>query len=74
MKPAEYTESRIVICDTPYRVKNLKGTHSDPGILQTGRVVWAKKSDEEQGPEEQITVYAEGAGLVEVEARLLRPH
>lgn len=62
MKPAEYNESRIVTEDTPYHVEDLKGTHSDPGMLHLGRVVWAKKSPEGQTPEQRVSVYAEELG------------
>ncbi len=75
VKPVEYCESCIVTEDTPYHVEggDLKGTHSDTGILHLGRVVWIRKNPERQGPEQQVSVYAEGVGLVSVEARFLRP-
>ncbi len=73
MKPVEYCESRIVTEDTPYQVEDLKGTHSDSGILHLGRVVWVRKSFEEQRPEQYISVYAEGVGLVKLQSRFIRP-
>jgi len=73
VKPAEYSESRIVTEDAPYHVEDLKGTHSDPGMLHLGRVVWGKKSPEGQSPEQRVSVYAEGVGLVSLESRFLRP-
>ncbi len=71
MKPAEYSESRIVTEDAPYHVEDLKGTHSDPGMLHLGRVVWGKKSPEGQSPEQRVSVYAEGVGLVSLESERL---
>ncbi len=68
MKPAEYSESRIVTQDTPYRVGSLKGTHSDSGTLHLGRVVWVKKSPEAQSPQQHRSAYVEGIGLVSVDA------
>ncbi len=73
MKPAEYSETRIVTQDTPYRVEALKGTHAGSGILHLGRVVWTKKSPEEPNLERRILAYAECIGIISVEARLLRP-
>ena len=73
MIPADYTEQRVVTQDVPYHVEGLKGTHADDGTLHLGRVVWVKKGTEAQNPDQRVSVYAEGAGLVSVESRFLRP-
>ncbi len=72
--PAEYSEPRVVIQDTPYEAEALKGTHADHGTLHLGRVVWVKKGTEAQSTDQRITVYAEGVGLVTLESRLLGSH
>jgi len=75
VKPVEYCESCIITEDTPYQVEgsDLKGTHSGTGVLNLGRVVWTKKNPKEPGPEQHVSVYAEGVGLVSLESRFLRP-
>ena len=74
MKPIEYRRSCIITGETSYQVQQgePQGTHSAVGVLQIGRVVWAR-SCEEYAPGQQISVYAEGVGVVRVESRLLRP-
>jgi len=71
VKPGDYRESRIVTEDTHYQVEDLEGTHSDSGTLHVMRVVWVRKSPEGQRPDQCISVYAEGVGLVTLEARFL---
>lgn len=45
--------------------------HSPSGTLKIGRVVWSK-NPQEQVPEQRISVYVEGIGLVLMASRLLR--
>ena len=72
MKPVEYCETCIVTEDTHYEVDDLKGTHSGSGTLHLGRVVWRKKSSPEQAPNQRVSVYAEGVGLVSLDPHCLR--
>ena len=73
MIPAEYSEERVLSQDIPYQVEGLKGTHAANGILHLGRIVWVRKGTEEQSPDQHVSAYADGVGLVSLESRFLEP-
>ncbi len=74
-KPQEYREQRTIVRDTPYQVSEEfpKGPQAGSGMLATGRVVWIENAAELAADEAQVQAFAEGIGVVSVEAESVRP-
>ena len=73
-KPMEYREQRTILHDTRYQVDNhfTKGPQAGSGILTTGRVVWIENENALPAEVSTVTAFAEGIGVVSVEARSLK--
>lgn len=73
-KPTEYREQRTILHDTHYEVDEhfTKGPHAGSGTLTTGRVVWIENAAGFPAEDSTVTAFAEGIGVVAVEARNLR--
>ena len=72
-KPQEYREQRIVSQDTQYRADThfAHGPQASSGVLSTGRVVWIKAAEETSTDGSKVPAYAEGIGIVALEAQAL---
>ena len=72
-KPHEFREQRIVSHDTQYQADShyAQGPQASSGVLSTGRVVWVKPSEAAPTPESVVSAYAEGIGIVALEAQSL---
>lgn len=74
LKPHEYREQYVVTKDMPYLKKDGRQSGPQPtsGFLHTGRVVYlspeARKSEEDR----EIAAYADGIGLLLLNARWLK--
>ena len=75
MKPNDYRQPYTITREVPYQVQegDLKGTHSSSGSLGVGRVVWVREMPKDDEPKQRLLVYAEGVGIVTIEAHFLRP-
>ena len=73
-KPQEFQEQTTIRHETPYQVDASypKGTQAGAGVLGTGRVVWTKKPDENAVQEEKAKAFADGIGVISVQAASLR--
>ena len=73
-KPMEYREQRTILHDTHYEVDGQfgKGPQAGSGTLTTGRVVWIENAAGLPAEASTVTAFAEGIGVVAVEARSLR--
>ena len=73
-KPMEYREQRTILHDTHYQVDShfTKGPQAGSGILTTGRVVWIENASTLPVEQSTVTAFAEGIGVVSVEARSLQ--
>lgn len=73
-KPMAYQEQRTILHDTHYKVDDhfTKGPQAGSGILTTGRVVWIESAREAPVEDTTVTAFAEGIGVVSVEARSLK--
>lgn len=74
MKPNDFRQPFTIAQEVPYRVQegDLKGTHSSSGSLAIGRVVWVREMPKDDEPDQRVLVYAEGVGVVSIEAHFLR--
>jgi hypothetical protein len=74
-KPDEYKEERVIQHDTPYKADDRfpMGPQSGVGVLTVGRVVWTEESIDASERDETVTAFAEGVGVIHVEAQSLRP-
>lgn len=73
-KPQEFKEQRIIRSETPYQVDEqfAKGPYAGTGVLTVGRVVWTRNGLSIPESDAKISAFAEGVGVVSVEARSLR--
>ena len=73
-KPQEFKEQRIIRSETPYQVDEqfAKGPQAGIGVLTPGRVVWTRQGQNLAENEATVSAFAEGVGVVSVEARSLR--
>ncbi len=73
-KPMEYREQRTILHDTHYHVDDhlTKGPQAGSGVLTTGRVVWIENEKTLPAEASTVTAFAEGIGVVSVEARSLK--
>ena len=73
-KPMEYRAQRTILHDTHNQVDDhfTKGPQAGAGILTTGRVVWIENEKALPGEASTVTAFAEGIGVVSVEARSLK--
>ena len=74
-KPNEYKLEYVAVQDVPYRTPDpsAKGTHADHGVCHEGRVVWLAKEIPASTSESEVSAWVEGAGIVAVKTRFLRP-
>jgi len=74
-KPNEYKIEYVAVQDVLYRTPDpsAKGTHADQGVCHVGRVVWLAKEIPASTSESEVSAWVEGAGIVAVKARFLRP-
>ena len=74
-QPKEFQHEYIVLEDTPYTVadNSLKGTHSSEGMFSKGRVIWLREKLRPAFPEQSVSAYADGAGVVIIDAHYLKP-
>jgi hypothetical protein len=72
-KPQEYKEERVIQRDTPYKADDRfpMGPQCGSGVLAVGRVVWTE-GIESSDSDQAVIAFAEGVGVVSVEARSLR--
>jgi hypothetical protein len=75
MHPNEFRHEYVVLADTRFTVPDLllKGTHSSEGMLEKGRVIWLRDKLRPDFPEHEVSAYADGAGVVIVDAQHLKP-
>lgn len=73
-KPREYREQRTILQDTHYQIHDhfTKGPQAGSGILTTGRVVWIENESSRPAEGSTVTAFAEGIGVVSVEAGSLK--
>lgn len=73
-KPMEYREQRTILHDTHYKVDDhfTKGPQAGSGTLTIGRVVWLQNANIRSAEDSTVTAFAEGIGVVSVEARSLQ--
>jgi hypothetical protein len=73
-QPREYQIGYVVTEDVPYRNPdpNTKGTHAGEGLFHEGRVVWLANTLAAEASGE-VSAYADGAGLVLLNCRSLKP-
>ncbi len=74
-KPQEFRDQQIVRHDSPYQVDErfAKGPQSGKGVLTAGRVVWTEAKAKSAEQDQAVNAFAEGIGVVSVEAESLRP-
>lgn len=73
-KPQEYQEQTTIQHETSYQIDPHypKGPQAGSGVLGTGRVVWTQARGEDTIDNTNATVFADGIGVVSVEAASLR--
>ena len=73
--PKEYSVEYVVMHDVPYRNTDpaAKGTHASEGVFHEGRVLWLKETITPEQSDSDVTAYVEGAGLVALNSRSLKP-
>ncbi len=73
-KPPDFKIEYALTQSVPYECADLgkKGTHASKGILHTGRVVWLRDDAAEGDSQQQVSVYADGIGMVSLERRFIR--
>lgn len=72
-KPNDYRETHIITEDVSYQNANKAGggTQASQGILRQGRVVWSQGQELHADPINNVTVYAEGIGIIDLPAEAL---
>lgn len=73
-KPQEFQEQTTIQHETSYQVdlSYPKGPQAGSGVLGAGRVVWTKKQGENATAEEKAKAFADGIGVISVQAASLR--
>ena len=74
-RPHQYKIEYVAVQDVQYRTPDplAKGTHAGEGVCHEGRVVWLEKEIPASTPDSEVTAWVEGAGIVKVKPRFLKP-
>jgi hypothetical protein len=74
-RPNEYKIEYVAVQDIPYQAPDpsAKDTHSGQGVCREGSAVWLEKEIPASTSESQVTAWLEGAGIVTLKPRFLKP-
>ena len=74
-KRQEFKHQHIIRRDSPYQMDErfATGPQARMGLLSTGRVVWTERDAAPAQDDATVSAFAEGIGVVSVEAESLRP-